>query len=640
MIISNGVLKLITLGAAGILTLGADLHAQRPTRDYPAPGFPPLGKAILPAPGLKGTASQERGLPGAGTPTKQYDHGNPTNDEQYMLELLNRARLNPAAEGEMLASVDDPVLNAAYDFYNVDRAKLRTDFAKYPKRQPLAFNKHLIESARGHSRDMDTNSFQGHVGSNGSRTKDRVKAAGYPEEVYIGENAAAFSYTPFFGHVSLNVDFGEENKDLGHRLNIMNFGSFVYAEVGIGIIQNEEQPPETGPYVITQDFGRHIYPLLLGVVYQDKNGNNFYDPGEGMAGVRITPSSGEYYAITSASGGYAIPAQMNPQWSVTASGGGLASPITRTVIFNGENIKLDFGPGMASMPGMVTLNTPAHDLTIEADNVPLSWESIQGVTAYHLQVSTDSAFSKGMVVNDSTMTATTFNLQNLANNTTYYWRVRAKNATGWGIFGDLRRFRIQMQITAPPAAVALASPANGAQVIAGTVEFTWNPGAADVERYWFEFGTDPQMNTASTLDSTVTGTARSVSGLTNGMTYYWRVRAANIAGWGPFSPVWSVSTPTSGVARASRNSAFRLLGNLPNPFSGATAISFELAQAGEVKLSVLDALGREVATLVSGKLDAGSHQANWDAAGAGNGVYYYQLRAGDIVETRGMLLAR
>jgi hypothetical protein len=48
-------------------------------------------------------------------------------------------------------------------------------------------------------------------------------------------------------------------------------------------------------------------PFLLGVVFDDRNGNERYDPGEGLEGVRVEPDYGGYSAITSSSGGYAVP---------------------------------------------------------------------------------------------------------------------------------------------------------------------------------------------------------------------------------------------------------------------------------------------------------------------------------------------
>ncbi len=94
--------------------------------------------------------------------------------------------------------------------------------------------------------------------------------------------------------------------------------------------------------LITEDFGTTFTgPFLLGVVYNDMNGNNFYDLGEGVSGVTITTSSGGYYAVSSSSGGYAFPISTSGTITVTASGPGFG-PITKTVTLNVANVKLDF----------------------------------------------------------------------------------------------------------------------------------------------------------------------------------------------------------------------------------------------------------------------------------------------------------
>ncbi len=636
---SNTLLRLSALAAAGVFAISAGLHAQLPAGESPSISFPAPGSAYI-SPGAlsaRTTKGEGRALLAEGVPTKQYSHGDPTNDEQYMLELVNRARANPTAEGEMLASVSDPEISSAYTYFNISREKLRNDFKTYPQRPPLAFNKSLIDAARNHGRDMDRNNFQGHVGSNGSTVGERMLAAGYGDGNYYGENVAAYSKSVMYGHVGLNVDWGEQNQiDLGHRKNIMNFAEFQYTEIGIGIIQNGQNGGQhTGPYIITQDFGRHSSPFVLGVVYQDKNGNNFYDQGEGMPGVRITPSSGDYYAITSASGGYAIPAPRNGSWAVTAEGGGLSSPITLNVALSGDNVKLDFRPGMSGSMLPVVLSQPAANAVIGTDTVKLSWESAQGASSYHLQVSTDFNFTNDIIVDDSTLSGASYTMRDLQNLSYYYWRVRAKGATGWSIFGEKRLFETRMA----PAQVMLLSPANGAQVTAGSKEFQWNPGSSEVDRYWFEIATDPGMTAIVKSDSTIPDTWWRVN-LENGQTYYWHVKAGSSAGWGEFSPVWSVSAGTSGVTGAAANSAFKLSANTPNPFSGSTTIGFELAGAGEISLRVLNGLGQEVATLAEGRFSAGAHEIRFDAAGMESGVYYYQLRANGLTETRSMIVTK
>ena len=85
--------------------------------------------------------------------------------------------------------------------------------------------------------------------------------------------------------------------------------------------------------------------------------------------------------------------------------------------------------------------------------------------------------------------------------------------------------------------------------------------------------------------------------------------------------------------------------NFPNPFNPATTIQYSLPQAGPVSLKVYDMAGQVVRHLVEQDQVAGSHQAVWDGldkAGAptANGVYLYELRAGEFRALRKMLLLK
>jgi hypothetical protein len=85
---------------------------------------------------------------------------------------------------------------------------------------------------------------------------------------------------------------------------------------------------------------------------------------------------------------------------------------------------------------------------------------------------------------------------------------------------------------------------------------------------------------------------------------------------------------------------FILYQNHPNPFNPSTAIRFSLPTSGNVSLKVFNMLGEEVATLVTGHRDAGTHLVQWDASGQPSGVYFYRLQAGEFTETRKLLLLR
>jgi hypothetical protein len=72
---------------------------------------------------------------------------------------------------------------------------------------------------------------------------------------------------------------------------------------------------------------------------------------------------------------------------------------------------------------------------------------------------------------------------------------------------------------------------------------------------------------------------------------------------------------------------FALLQNYPNPFNPETTIPFALAQRSQVTLKVFDLLGRNVATLVNGAMNAGQHSVSWNASQLASGLYFYRLEA-------------
>ncbi len=90
---------------------------------------------------------------------------------------------------------------------------------------------------------------------------------------------------------------------------------------------------------------------------------------------------------------------------------------------------------------------------------------------------------------------------------------------------------------------------------------------------------------------------------------------------------------------------FRLEQNYPNPFNPSTRIAFELARDSDVELSIYNAVGQKVRTLVNGARTAGLHAVVWDGlddAGlmTADGVYFYRLRSGSLSATRKMVLMR
>jgi len=91
---------------------------------------------------------------------------------------------------------------------------------------------------------------------------------------------------------------------------------------------------------------------------------------------------------------------------------------------------------------------------------------------------------------------------------------------------------------------------------------------------------------------------------------------------------------------ANEPAQLRLAQNYPNPFNPTTVVSYQLPEAGIVKLVVVDMLGREVSVLVNERRETGVHDVRFDALGLSSGVYYYRLQAGDLVATKRMVLVK
>jgi photosystem II stability/assembly factor-like uncharacterized protein len=103
----------------------------------------------------------------------------------------------------------------------------------------------------------------------------------------------------------------------------------------------------------------------------------------------------------------------------------------------------------------------------------------------------------------------------------------------------------------------------------------------------------------------------------------------------PLSELLSVHAESTTLPRG-----YTLAQNYPNPFNPTTTISFEIPSLSFVSLKVFDILGREVSTIVSEELQAGTYTRQWNAANMASGVYFYRLHAGTYSQTKQLLLLR
>lgn len=243
-----------------------------------------------------------------------YSQGDPTPEEQYLLERLNRARLDPVGEGQRLAAWLRSTAEgqSAARQFGVDPDQVARDFATLPAVPPLVFNADLIAAARGHSADLAAHGGQAPHGDpdaywDGSQAGYHIDASGYQNAQgnsagFVGEDAFAGVADLDTIHAGYLIDWG--NPDLGHRKQEMSSVPQMDV-VGLGLATI----PGPAPYMDTEFYcnGAVGAAFLTGVVYTDTSGNSLYDVGEGVVGVMVTVNGGSFYAVTSASGGYALP---------------------------------------------------------------------------------------------------------------------------------------------------------------------------------------------------------------------------------------------------------------------------------------------------------------------------------------------
>jgi hypothetical protein len=85
---------------------------------------------------------------------------------------------------------------------------------------------------------------------------------------------------------------------------------------------------------------------------------------------------------------------------------------------------------------------------------------------------------------------------------------------------------------------------------------------------------------------------------------------------------------------------YSLSQNYPNPFNPSTNFQFSIPKPGLVNITIYDALGRKVETLVNQELKPGTYKVDWSASAYPSGVYFYRLSAGDYTETKKMVLIK
>jgi photosystem II stability/assembly factor-like uncharacterized protein len=180
-----------------------------------------------------------------------------------------------------------------------------------------------------------------------------------------------------------------------------------------------------------------------------------------------------------------------------------------------------------------------------------------------------------------------------------------------------------------------------AKAAAGNVTLSWKT-ASEINNSGFEIQRKADENNWLVIafkngNGTTTNTndyvfTDNIAGLnTNKLSY--RLRQLDFNGHSQFSPIVLVDNliPVN----------YSISQNFPNPFNPSTIIKFQIPQNSFVNLTVYNSLGQEIASLVNGIVDAGTHEVQFNASNISSGIYFYVIKAGNsFVQTKKMIVIK
>ena len=184
-----------------------------------------------------------------------------------------------------------------------------------------------------------------------------------------------------------------------------------------------------------------------------------------------------------------------------------------------------------------------------------------------------------------------------------------------------------------------------AQLAAGAVvQLGWDKNTVDpdVKDYNIYRSSAPHFTPSTgTKIGTATGATFNDSSAVDGQQNYYRVTTEDIHG-NQSLPSPEAAVFVTGVSEASKGipKVYRLEQNYPNPFNPTTLINYALPKQSFVRLTVYNALGQEITTLVNGMQEAGNKSVELDGNNLPSGMYFYKITAGTFNDIKKMILLK
>ena len=265
---------------------------------------------------------------------------------------------------------------------------------------------------------------------------------------------------------------------------------------------------------------------------------------------------------------------------------------------------------------------PGED-RIPVNKVFLIWHSVVDATKYAVQISENEDMSRP-IINLIDHPDTTYPFTGMNYGTTYFWRIMAMNATTSSSWSTVWGFSTVVQ--APTEAPVLIKPDDKLNPSPTEMTFDWQD-VARAENYEFELARDEDFTNIYHRDTNVFTSYAYISNIEFEKTFYWRVRAKNYSGKGPWSETRSLTTLINSVDEELARKFSAAIN--PNPVNGIAYLSLVAPADNNIRIVLFNSAGAKLTTVADGAYAAGLNSFMIKSDILDNGVYFAVIEIGN-----------
>jgi hypothetical protein len=281
------------------------------------------------------------------------------------------------------------------------------------------------------------------------------------------------------------------------------------------------------------------------------------------------------------------------------------------------------------MPATPFLTAPTNNASNLPTTISFSWSKVSEATTYALQLSTVSLFSP-TILNQTRSTTESITIGGIEYASSYYWHVDATNAEGTSAWSAVWSFNTTPSV---PAAPMLISPGNDTSLKTDEVYMSWESVAGATE-YTVQISQSSGFGTTSlNLNDSSSSANVSYRYWIGDEVNYWRVKASNAGGTGPWSSIWSFDPLTLPVLPVKFNELLSSAVSFTH-----SMLYYNLKTSMQVEIVLYDILGKNMLNF-SRLQSSGSYSLSLKNRNLPAGVYFLQFKAGAMQKRMKIVLS-